>query len=161
MDSAPREFPRTPVPAMAAPQANRGQYQPGQSGNPMGRPKGALNKTTLAAQAILDGEAEELIRKAVGLAKEGNPMALRLLIERLLPCPKDRPLAFPLPKVETAADIATAHGAIWEGVAQGELTPREGQSMMALLESMRQSLLVDLEARLRALEILSEESRRF
>jgi hypothetical protein len=126
---------------MADPQANRGQFQPGQSGNPMGGPKGALNKTTLAAQAILDGEAEELIRKATALAKKGHPMALRLCLERLLPRPKDRPLTFPLPKVETAAVMATgSQGAIVEGVAQGELTPREEQSLLVLLEPLHQTL---------------------
>jgi hypothetical protein len=32
----------------------------GQSGNPSGRPPGARNKTTLAVEALLDGEAEVL-----------------------------------------------------------------------------------------------------
>ncbi len=32
------------------------QFQKGVSGNPAGRPKGARNKSTLAAEALLDGE---------------------------------------------------------------------------------------------------------
>ncbi len=39
------------------------KFIPGQSGNPSGRPKGALNKTTLASRALLDGEAEVLTAK--------------------------------------------------------------------------------------------------
>jgi hypothetical protein len=31
-----------------------GRFQPGQSGNPNGRPHGSLNKATLALEAILD-----------------------------------------------------------------------------------------------------------
>jgi len=34
------------------------QFKPGQSGNPQGRPSGSRHKATLAAQALLDGEAE-------------------------------------------------------------------------------------------------------
>jgi hypothetical protein len=34
------------------------QFKAGQSGDPKGRPNGALNKATLATQALLDGEAE-------------------------------------------------------------------------------------------------------
>ena len=50
-----------------------------------GRPKGALNKTTLAARALLDREAEQITRKCVELAKAGDTTALRLCLERLLP----------------------------------------------------------------------------
>ena len=64
------------------------KFKSGQSGNPSGRPKGALNKATLATQALLDGEAEALTRKVVELAKEGNLAALRLCLERLLPPPE-------------------------------------------------------------------------
>jgi hypothetical protein len=39
-------------------------FQPGRSGNPAGRPKGARHRTTLAMKALLDGEAEALTRKA-------------------------------------------------------------------------------------------------
>ena len=35
-------------------------FKKGQSGNPQGKPKGALNKATLAAQQLLDGEAQEI-----------------------------------------------------------------------------------------------------
>jgi len=35
---------------------------------------------TLAAEALLDGEAEALTRKAIERAKEGDPVALRRTI---------------------------------------------------------------------------------
>lgn len=38
------------------------QFEEGQSGNPAGRPKGARNRTTLAMQALLEGEADALTR---------------------------------------------------------------------------------------------------
>ena len=48
----------------------RGRNFPkGKSGSPKGRPKGALNRTTRAAQTILDGEREALTRKVVELAR--------------------------------------------------------------------------------------------
>ena len=112
------------------------KFKPGQSGNPGGRPKGALNKITLAAQALLDGEAEALTRKAVELAKEGNPMALRLCLERLLPPRKDRPINLTLPKIKSAADLPQALVAILEGVSQGEITPGEGKALTDLLGAM-------------------------
>jgi hypothetical protein len=112
-----------------------------------------LNKITLAAQALLDGEAEALTRKVVELAKGGNPMALRLCLERLLPPRKDRPINFTLPKIKGAEDLAQALGAILEAVANGEITPGEGQILTNILEAYRKGLETsDLEARIAALE---------
>jgi hypothetical protein len=129
------------------------KFTSGQSGNPGGRPKGALNKATLASQALLDGEAEALTRKVVELAKEGNPVALRLCLERLLPPRKDRPVSFTLPRIEGAQDLVKALGAILEAVARGEITPGEGQTLTAMLDGYRKGLeTVDHEARITTLE---------
>jgi hypothetical protein len=49
----------------------------GRSGNPLGRRVGCRNKTTIAAAALLAGEAEALTRTAVELALVGDPTALR------------------------------------------------------------------------------------
>jgi hypothetical protein len=50
-------------PGASMPTADRtseDRFRPGQSGNPAGRPVGSRNKATLAAEALLDGEAEKL-----------------------------------------------------------------------------------------------------
>src|SRR4051812_11642209 len=98
-------------------------FQKGQSGNPRGRPVGSRHKATLAIEALLDGEAETITRKAVELAKAGDPVALPLCLARLSPPRRDRPVPFTLPKLDTAADAKAAAAAILQDVANGELTP--------------------------------------
>src|SRR5262249_55444794 len=62
--------------AVAAPERVRGRpFPPGVSGNPAGRLPGPRNRATMAAEALLDGEAEALTRKAVELALEGDTVA--------------------------------------------------------------------------------------
>jgi hypothetical protein len=53
-------------------------------GNP-GRKPGSKNRTTVIAAALLEGEAEALVRKAVELAKGGDRQMLKVLLGTLLP----------------------------------------------------------------------------
>jgi len=110
-------------------------FEPGQSGNPSGRPKGARNKTTVAVEALLDNEAEALTRKVIELALAGNIPAIRLCFERLLPPRRDRGVAFDLPKIESAADAVAASGAVLESCAAGTLSPSEAVEVMRSIET--------------------------
>jgi hypothetical protein len=128
-------------------------FKPGQSGNPDGRPKGARNRATIAAEQLLDGEAAALTRKAINLAKQGDTTALRLCIERILPPRKDRPVSFGMPLIETVADSVKAAAAIATAVADGELSPMEGAELMKVVDGYTRAVeTADLAARLTRLE---------
>src|SRR5712672_3245124 len=123
--------------------------EPGNSGNPNGRPKGARNKVTLAIEALLDGEAEALTRKAIELAKGGDLTALKLCLDRLAPPRKDRHVAFELPPVACAADAVKASAALVAAVADGDLTPAEAAELGKLIEAYVKALeATDFAARL-------------
>ena|SRR5438045_2163777 len=141
---------------MAANSARNQRGRPfvkGQSGCPEGKPKGARHRTTLAAQALLDGEAEALTRKVIELALSGDSTALRLCMDRILPPRRDQPVSFIIPPLEGAGDAAAAMAAITGAVAAGEISPGEATELSKLV----QGYVVALEAsefdqRLRAIE---------
>lgn len=121
-------------------------------GNP-GRAKGSRHKVTLAIEALLDGQAEELTQKAIDLAIAGDITALRLCMDRLAPVRRDRPVTFDLPKIETADDLPKATQAVMEAVAAGELTPSEAAELGKLVDAHAKAIEVtDLHRRLAALE---------
>jgi len=129
------------------------KWKPGQSGNPAGRPEGSRNRATLAMQTLLDGEGEKITRKAIRLALNGDPVALRLCLERLVPVRKDSPVRITLPKIVSVSDIAAGIGKVFEGVSKGIITPSEGATLAGLLEQHRHALeSTQLELRLTALE---------
>jgi hypothetical protein len=97
-------------------------FEPGQSGNPAGRPKGSRKKATLAVEVLLDGEAGAITRTAIELAKKGDLAAIRLCLDRSAPLRKDRPFPFALPALGKAEDAAAGLAAIVASVASGELT---------------------------------------
>jgi hypothetical protein len=126
--------------------------RPFQPGNP-GKPRGARHKTTLAVEALLDGEAEALTRVAIKKAKAGDMIALRLCLDRLAPARKDRHVPFEFPKIQEAADAVKASAAIVQAVATGDLTPSEAGELTRVLESYSRILEVaDHEERLKRLE---------
>jgi len=130
-----------------------GQWKPGQSGNPAGRPKGARSKTTLAVEALLEGQAEALTQKAIEKALEGDGVALRLCLERIAPARKDAAVCFELPAITSAADTVSASSALLGAVAAGDVTPDEASRIMGLLTSHKALVEVcELERRIEALE---------
>jgi hypothetical protein len=136
-------------------------FEPGQSGNPSGRPKGARNKTTIAVEGLLDNEAEALTRKVIELALAGNMAAIRLCFERLLPPRRDRGVAFDLPKIESAADAVAASGAVLESCAAGTLSPSEAVEVMRSIEThLRAIELRQIETGMTALERSQKETPR-
>ena len=128
-------------------------FEKGRSGNPNGRPEGSRNKATILAQALFDGQAEELIQKCIQMALEGDSTAMRLCIERLVPPRKDRPVNLDLPKMECVEDTVNAMAVISSGVAEGELTPSEGQVLSGMVENYRKAIeTTELEERISNLE---------
>lgn len=118
-------------------------FPKGQSGNPAGKPKGCRHRATRAAEALLDGEAEALTRKAIEAAKSGDVKALRLCLDRLLPPRRERllpPLKLPVPEEGRLGDVARA---VFQAAAAGELTPSEAAAYGALLDGIRKSVELD------------------
>ncbi len=104
-------------------------------------------------EALLDGEGEAITRKAVVMALEGDPTAMRLCLDRILPPRKDRPVMFAMPKLETASDAVKATAALAEAVAAGELTPLEAGDLARLVEGFTRAYEIhDIEQRLSQLE---------
>jgi len=135
-----------------------GQFQKGQSGNPSGRPRGARNSATLAAEALLDGETEALTRKAIEMAKAGDTVALRLCLERILPARKDRPVSFALPPITSARDAADVSSAVMEAVSNGDITLSEAAEMAKLIDGYVKAYQVaELEDRAKPVERLTTE----
>ena len=128
-------------------------FEKGRSGNPAGRRTGSCNKTTAAAAALLAGESEALTRKAVELALVGDPTAMRLCLERILPACRERTVNFALPSIESAADIAAAMKAVTSALADGAITPGEAATIAAVVDTFVRAIETsDFDRRLQLVE---------
>lgn len=136
------------------------RFKPGQSGNPAGRPKKARNKATVAALALLEGEAQALTRKAIEQAMAGNLVALKLCLERLVPPVKERPVSVEFPNVQDASDLAKFTGTLLAAVGNGDVDPGQAASVARIVETHRSVLeLAEIEVRLKKIEEAMNEKR--
>jgi hypothetical protein len=130
-----------------------GRFVKGHSGNSAGRPPGLRNRATLAAEAMLDGEAEALTRKALDLALDGDPTALRLCLDRIIAPRRERAVAFAMPPIAGAADLTQAMAALAGAAAAGTITPGEAAQLSQVVETyIRAVETTDIERRLRVME---------
>jgi hypothetical protein len=84
---------------------------------------------------------------------DGEMAAARLILDRIVPARRGRPVQFTLPVVVTTADLVAALGSILAAVASGESTPDEGATVAGLIETKRKAIeIIELEARIAALE---------
>jgi hypothetical protein len=129
-------------------------FEKGCSGNPAGRPYGLRNRATQMAEALLDGEAEALTRKAVGLALDGDRAALRLCLERVVPR-REREALVALPPIREVAHLPAAMAAIAAAVAEGALTAGEAEALGRLVETfVRVFEAGDIDVRLKGVEAM-------
>ena len=129
------------------------KLEKGTSGNPSGRPVGSRNRKTLLLEQMLDGRAEKILEKAMELAEGGNPQALRLCLDRILPAPKERSVTLELRPITSAKDIPEQSQCVVAAIAEGRITPAEGESITNVLTSqVRIFETVELERRIAELE---------
>jgi hypothetical protein len=118
-----------------------------------GRPEGSRNRATILLQEMLDGEAASIVRKVIDLAKEGDSIAMKLCVERLIPPAKDRHIQLDFPRVHSAQDVVEASACLVQAVAMGDVTPGEAHAVSGLLEVHRRaSETATLEKRIAELE---------
>jgi len=132
------------------------QFQPGHPGGP-GRRDGSRNRATLILDALADGEAEAMLRRVVEAAKAGDLKAAEIVLSRVWPAKKGRPVRIDLPAIKTAPDVLAGLAAVLEATSRGDLTPDEAASVANLLEIKRRAIeIVDIESRLTRLEAARE-----
>ena len=120
--------------------APKSAFKPGQSGNPRGKPAGTRSKSTQLLEALMQSGAEAITQVVIQQAKDGDLMACKIILDRIIPPAKERPVHVDLPDTANAEGVAAAQSAILQAVAAGNLLPGEGQTLSAILESKRRAI---------------------
>jgi hypothetical protein len=106
---------------------------------------------------MAEEDAANVLDAVLSRAKRGDMAAAGMVMGRVWPARKGRPVIFDLTPLTTAGDLAAALGSIVRAVSIGELTPEEGQALGTMLAMQRDAIdlakyLAKLEERIVALE---------
>lgn len=144
-----------PDPSRAA----NGRFAKGNPGGP-GRPP----KPAMAAVAALDELGVQAARELIGVvmeqARAGNLKAVDMVLQRIWPVPRGRPVQIDAPPVRACTDLMSAHGAVVDAVLAGDVSAAEGARVSAVLETQRRIVSdVELERLITEFEERAAEGR--
>jgi len=129
--------------------------RPFEAGNTFGRgrPKGRVNKMTALWQQLQDEFGEQIVKKCMSLAVEGDRAAMRLCMERMIAPRRDSSVQFELASIKDLTGIEAAMDAVLKRIASGRMTPEQGETVSRILETQRRIVESrDLDARMEKLE---------
>ncbi len=134
-------------------------FKPGKSGNPQGKPAGTRSKATQLLLALMEGDAANITKAVIEAAKSGDLTAARIILDRLIPPAKERPITLNLPDTKTADGVSAAQSAILQAVASGELLPGEASTLSTIVESKRRAIETqELSERITKLEEINNDN---
>jgi hypothetical protein len=91
-------------------------------------------------EAIGDDDLRAIVAKIVEKAKAGDLVAAKLIFDRVAPAPKSRTVDIDLQAIgkwDGNEAVLSAHRAIVEAVAGGDISPAEGLELVAVIEAQR------------------------
>jgi hypothetical protein len=107
----------------------------------------------MLAERLMQDDAESIVNAVITAARNGDMTAARIILDRIAPARRDRPIQINIGEVKSASDSLHALGSIITAMAAGDISPEEAAGLAAPIEKLMRAIeLVDLEARIVALE---------
>lgn len=131
---------------------SNGRFAMGNSGGP-GRPRSAISRSAVALDEMGAEQGRKLVQVLLDRALAGDMQAANLLLSRIWPARRGRPVEIDATPVKTVPDYVTAATDVANAVMRGEMTPHEGQALSRVFDTQLRSIdAADVERRLVELE---------
>jgi len=116
-----------------------GKFAKGNKASP-GRKQGSRNAATVLLDNMMEGEGQAVVQAVIDQAKAGDVQAARMILDRIAPPRKGARIQIDLPAMQTSHDVSKASAALLEAVANGDISPDEGQAVVSIVEARRRAL---------------------
>lgn len=110
-------------------------FKPGQSGNPAGRPVGS-NPTRTMYSRMIQESAGRIIPRLIELALQGEMVAMKLCVERIVPRIKENSMSFNLPSLTDKTPEQLTHD-LFQAMSGQEVTAEEIRCVLDIIRANR------------------------
>lgn len=145
--------------SVPAPDRPHWLFQPGQSGNPKGRPKGSKNRATLWAESLLP-VGGLVVERALEGAFAGDAVMQRAFLHKFVAPARKRAIELDLPEDASPTDLDALMDAVCHALAAGEVTPEEAGEIAAFVRARVSVRLAVLRARRIEADLAEREEKR-
>lgn len=131
----------------------QGRFVAGESGNPAGKLRGTRNRATALLDQMAERGAKAVLKAVLKAAKDGDVAAAGVVLSRIWPPRRGRPIRFDLPDLAQPAGAPAALAAIARLTADGVISCEEAGEIAKVVEThMRATDVVELMHRIERLE---------
>jgi hypothetical protein len=113
---------------MANTKRNKGSFQPGQTGNPAGRPPGTTPRAKF--RKMVDADLPEILEALVTAAKGGDVAAIKVIYDRIVPSIKPSTEDV---SIRTTGSLTQRGEAFISAMSTGKLSPEQATLAMGAL----------------------------
>ncbi len=111
----------------------KGQFVKGTRGGP-GRPRSVVSRGAVALDAMGADVGKKIVQVMVDRALDGDMRAADLLLSRIWPARRGRPVEIDTPPIKSVSDYVSAATGVTNAVMRGEMTAHEGRAVSSMLE---------------------------
>jgi hypothetical protein len=127
-----------------------GRFAIGHPGGP-GRPRHPISTAAQDLDRIGTEAAQELLRLILDRARQGNLKAADMVLQRIWPARRNRPVDMEVPFGSALPNLLPEHAALAVAMMSGEISPQDAQAATRVLQALQSQVPLTLPRKAAAL----------
>jgi hypothetical protein len=118
---------------------SNGRFAKGHPGGP-GRPRNPVSTTAIELDRVGSEVAHELMSATIERARRGNLRATELVLQRVWPVRRNRPIELEPPAGDGRRNLLGEHAALAQAMMNGEITPQDAQAAVRVFKALQEQM---------------------
>ena len=116
-----------------------GRFAKGNPGGP-GRPRNPVGAAAVELDRLGTEVARELMLSAIERARRGNLRATELVLQRVWPVRRHRPIELDPPPGDGLCNLLNEHAALAHAMMNGDITPQDAQAATRVFKALQEQM---------------------